>query len=126
MRLGADVVVDHAMQDFEKELSGYDTTFDLIPSRRSRRTTSVDVRLSRSLLWLASAGGALRAWHAGVAYRYLFMQPGRTDPELLASRSSGPKTLEAVVGAVFPYANDRRGAPTGSLLQSKGFIVLLE
>lgn len=126
-RLGADVVIDYTTQDFAKELRDYDAAFDLVGGDTLARAFSVVRRggkvvsiagtpepttatkdLGRgaglaTLFWLASVGLRLRAWRAGVGYRYMFMRPSGRDLELLASLADAKK-LEVVVDRTFSFA----------------------
>jgi NADPH:quinone reductase-like Zn-dependent oxidoreductase len=126
-RLGADVVVDYTAQDFTKELHDYDAALDLVGGdtlagvftvvRRGGKVVSIaglpepttatnDPRHGAglaTLFWFVSAGLRFRAWRAGVAYRYLFMQPSGKDLDVLASLVD-TKKLEVVVDQVFSFA----------------------
>ena len=126
-RLGADVVVDYTTQDFRKELRDYDAAFDLVGGDTLARVFSVVRRGGKvvsiagmpepttatkdlhrgaglaTLFWFVSAGLRLRAWRAGVVYRYMFMGPSGKDLEVLASLID-TKKLEVVVDRVFPFA----------------------
>ena len=61
-----------------------------------------------TLFWFASAGLRLRAWRAGVVYRYMFMGPSGKELDVLASLVD-TKKLEVVVDQRLPVRQDRRG-----------------
>jgi NADPH:quinone reductase-like Zn-dependent oxidoreductase len=146
-RLGADVVLDYATQDFTTELRDYDAAFDLVGGdtlhgaftvvRRGGevvsiagvpepRTATKDIHRGAglaALFWLASAGLRFRAWRAGVGYRYLFMRPSGADLEVLASLLDAKK-LEVVVDRVFPFAEIREAFAYLEKGHAKGKVVV--
>src|SRR5882672_4897073 len=146
-RLGADVVVDYTAQDFTRELRDYDAALDLVGGdtltgafsvvRRGGKIVSIaglpepmtatkDLHRGAglaTLFWFVSAGVRLRAWRAGVSYRYLFMHPSGQDLEVLASLVD-TKKLEVVVDQVFPFAKIAEACAYLEKGRAKGKVVV--
>src|SRR4029077_5000705 len=119
------VIVDYTSEDFTAVLRDYDGAFDLMGADTLNRAFSVVRRGGKvvsiagvpepmtaikdlggnvalaALFWMASAAIRLRAWRAGVRYRYLFMHPSGKDLETLAALID-EKKLEVIVDRVFP------------------------
>ena len=146
-RLGADVIVDYAAEDFAAVLRDYDGAFDLIGGATLTRTFSVvrrggtvvsvaglpepttaikdmDGNLGlATLFWFLSAAIRLRALVAGVRYRYLFMHPSAKDLETLTALVDANK-LEVVVDKVFPFAEIREAFTYLEQGRAKGKVVV--
>lgn len=146
-RLGADVVIDYTSEDFAAVLRDYDGAFDLIGGDTLARTFSVirpggtvvsiaglpepttaTTDLGRgaglaALFWFASAAIRLRAWRAGVRYRYLFMHPSGRDLEALAALIDA-RQLEVVVDRVFSFSDIKEAFAYLENGRAKGKVVV--
>lgn len=124
--LGADVVVDHRTQDFERELSGYDLVLDslggenLTKSLRVLRPGGLAIGIQgpptptfakaaglNPVVRLAIAGLSrtvrAQAKELGVAYEFLFMHAdGHQLAEIASLVDAG--AIRPVVGATHPFA----------------------
>jgi len=146
-RLGADLVVDYTTQDFTKVLRDNDAAFDLVGGDTLERAFSVVRRGGKivsiagrpepmtaikdlhrgvglaTLFWFISADLRLRAWRAGVAYRYLFMHPSGEDLQVLAALLDAKK-LEVVIDEVFPFARIAEAFAYIEMGHAKGKVVV--
>lgn len=146
-RLGADVIVDYTSEDFASVLRDYDGAFDLVGGGTLARAFSVVRRggvvvsiagapepmtaikdlggnmALAALFWVASVGVRLRAFAAGVRYRFLFMHPSGKDLETLAALVDA-KQLEVVVDKVFPLGEIREAFEYLERGRAKGKVVV--
>jgi len=146
-RLGANVIVDYTSEDFTAVLHDYDGAFDLMGADTLNRAFSVVRRGGKvvsiagvpepmtaikdlggnialaALFWMASAAIRLRAWRAGVRYRYLFMHPSGKDLETLAALID-EKKLEVIVDRVFPLTEIRQAFEYLETGHAKGKVVV--
>lgn len=123
--LGADRVVDYTRENFAHTLEGFDAALDAVGGRtwtrvfrilrRGGRIVSVagipepktaleDLHASRAvaiLFWVVSLGVRLRAWRAGVSYRYLFMHASGDDLRFLAGLVD-EGYVRPVVDSIYP------------------------
>lgn len=123
--LGADRVVDYTRENFAHTLEGFDAALDAVGGRTLTRvfpilrrgasivsvagipepkTALQDLRASRAVaavFWVVSLGVRLRAWRAGVSYRYLFMHASGDDLHFLAGLVDQGK-IRPVVDSTYP------------------------
>ena len=125
--LGADHVVDYTRENFAHTLQGFDAALDAVGGRTLARVFSIlkrggsvvsvagipepktalqDLHASRAvaaLFWVVSLGIRLRAWRAGVSYRYLFMHASGDDLRFLAGLVDQGK-VRPVVDSTYPLS----------------------
>lgn len=125
-RLGADVVIDYTIQDFEDHVRDVDGAFDLLGGdtllksfgvvKRGGKVVSIaglpEPETARkdlgrgpalaALFWIASFRFRAEARKHGVAYRYLFMHPSGAELAELAQLIDAG-TLQPVIDRVFPF-----------------------
>ncbi len=144
--LGADVVIDYKMQDFEKVLSGYDLALHsqdaqaLDKSLRVLRRGGLLVSISgppdpaigdtlglnvlmKTLVWLLSRGVRNKAKKLGVNYAFLFMRAeGRQLGEITSLIESG--VIRPVVDGTFPFARTGEALAYVETGRAKGKVVV--
>jgi alcohol dehydrogenase len=123
--LGADHVLDYTRENFAHTLEGFDAALDAVGGwtltrvfqilKRGGSVVSVagipepktalqDLHASRAvaaLFWMVSLRLRLRAWKAGVSYRYLFMHASGDDLRFLAWLVDQGK-IRPVVDSTYP------------------------
>ncbi|WP_458112458.1 NADP-dependent oxidoreductase [Arthrobacter sp. R1-13] len=145
--LGADRVVDYTRENFAHMLEGFDAALDAVGGRtltrvfrilrRGGRIVSVagipepktalqDLHASRAvaiLFWVVSLGVRLRAWRAGVSYRYLFMHASGDDLRFLAGLVDEGK-VRPVVDSTYPLSRISDAFAALEMGRAKGKIIV--
>jgi alcohol dehydrogenase len=145
--LDADRVLDYTRQDLSDVVGGFDAALDCVGGRtlsgifrllrRGGRVVSVagipepktalqDLHASRAvavLFWIISLGVRLRAWRAGVSYRYLFMHASAEDLQFLAELVDGGQ-VRPVVDSTYPLARIREAFAALEAGHAKGKIIV--
>lgn len=144
--LGADVVIDYRMQDFEQVLSGYDLVLHSQDAKALEKSLNVlkpggqvisisgppDLPFARSLklnlflrfvMRMLSRGALKKAKRRGVGYSFLFMRANGAQLAQIATLIEAG-VIRPVVDKVFPFAQTAEALAYVETGRAKGKVVI--